>query len=330
MLTMMIALAAAADAPPLRKGLEPLAFLAGHCWKGELKTGEQDTHCFEPVYGGQHLRDRHEVTGGKGVYAGETFYSVAGHEALEFVYFNSLGGVSRGTFEARPEGLKFGDEVYRGADGRRITLSVSWRRAGDDAYEVVTRSADSPEMDGTVAYRRVAEPVTVSKSRALDGSHVLVHETVRDAPLEEVWAAIATPEGWRTWAVPVAWSPEPGLIETSYDPKASPGGPSTIRQRILASVPGRLIAFRTVKAPAGFPHFDVFGQTTGLFELEAAGAGRTRLRLTGAGYPDTEAGRELLGFFEQGNKVSLGQLRTRFASGPIDWAKMRDVAKKGD
>ena len=67
MLTMMIALAVATAPPQLREGLQPLAFLAGHCWSGEFKTGERDTHCFEAVYDGQHLRDRHEVTGGKGV-----------------------------------------------------------------------------------------------------------------------------------------------------------------------------------------------------------------------------------------------------------------------
>lgn len=55
------------------------------------------------------------------------------------------------------------------------------------------------------------------------------------------------------------------------------------------------------------------------FELEAAGAGRTRVRLTGTGYADTEAGRALLGFFRAGNRISLERLRDRFARGPLDW-----------
>jgi hypothetical protein len=37
------------------------------------------------------------------------------------------------------------------------------------------------------------------------------------------------------------------------------------------------------------------------------------VRLTGAGYADTEAGRRLLGFFERGNQVSLDALKARFA-----------------
>jgi len=148
-----------------------------------------------------------------------------------------------------------------------------------------------------------------------------------DAPVGEVWSAISSVEGWKSWAVPVAWAPEPNLIETSYDPAARPGDKSTIRQRLIAQVPGRLLVFSTVKAPEGFPHFDTYAKVTSVFELEPVSARRTRVRLTGSGYADSDAGRQLLGFFEQGNKVSLEQLRTRFTTGPIDWPKMRSAAK---
>lgn len=329
---MAAALAAPAPAPvpAVRPGLEPLGFLVGHCWRGELPSGEPDTHCFEPVYGGQHIRDRHEVAVAVGrTYAGETFYSVDGAGGVEFTYYNSLGGVSRGTMRAGEGRLNFGNEEYRGPDGRRITISVFWRPLGDDAYEVVTASADSQEMNGTVVYRRLP-PVTVSESRAPDGSHILVHEIEIAAPAAEVWTAIATADGWRTWAVPRAWASEPDIIETSYSMTAAPGDPSTIRQRILASIPGRMIAFRTVKAPDGFPNFETFRQTTGVIELEPIGEGRTHLRLTGAGYPDTEAGRQLLGFFRDGNRISLEQLRQRFLTGPIDWNRRQPTSMRGE
>jgi uncharacterized protein YndB with AHSA1/START domain len=333
MISMVAALALAGEASNLRPGLEPLAFLVGHCWQGTFeRTGERDTHCFESVYGGQHVRDRHEVTGGTGTYAGETFYSAEGPDAVAFTYFNSLGGVSRGSMHGEPGQLNFGNEEYRGADGRAITLSVFWRRVGDDAYEVVTASADAPAMNGTVTYRRLAPEITVTESRSLDGTHMLVHETLVEAPLADVWSAISTAEGWRTWAVPVAWVPaaEPDIIETSYSAAAVPGGPDTIRQRILANIPGRMIAFRTIKAPEGFPNFESFRRTTGLFELEADGDARTRVRLTGAGYPDDEAGRQLLGFFREGNRVSLERLRQRFVTGPIDWSHMSRAAAEGE
>ena len=166
-----------------------------------------------------------------------------------------------------------------------------------------------------------AQDVTMDERREADGTTTLSHAIVIDAPVADVWAAISTAAGWRTWAVPVAWdSPvEPDTIETSYNPAAQPGDPSTIRQRILARIPGRLLVFRTVKAPQGFPHFETFARTTGFMELEPLGERRTRVRVTGTGYPDTEAGRTILGFFRDGNRVSLESLRQRFVSGPRDW-----------
>jgi hypothetical protein len=47
-------------------------------------------------------------------------------------------------------------------------------------------------------------------------------------------------------------------------------------------------------------------------------AGQTRVRLTGTGYADTDAGRQLLGFFREGNRVSLERLRDRFANAPAN------------
>jgi len=161
-----------------------------------------------------------------------------------------------------------------------------------------------------------APAAAATKERAPDGTHLLVHEAVVDAAPADVWAAISTAEGWKSWAVPVAWAPAPDTIETSYTPTARPGDPSTIRQQVLLRVPRRLMVFRTVKAPAGFPDFDTYSRVVSAFELEPAGDGRTRVRLTGTGYADSEAGRRLLGFFEKGNQASLDALKARFAKTP--------------
>jgi uncharacterized protein YndB with AHSA1/START domain len=162
--------------------------------------------------------------------------------------------------------------------------------------------------------------IAIASQREADGAHRLTHETIVEAPIAEVWTAISTAEGWTAWATPVAWAGE-DTIETSYTPTASPGDPSTIRQQILARLPGRILVFRTTKAPDGFPHFDTFSRVISFFELAPEGERRTRVRLTMTGYADTEAGRQLLGFFREGNRVSLDRLRRRFASGPLDWAR---------
>jgi uncharacterized protein YndB with AHSA1/START domain len=170
-----------------------------------------------------------------------------------------------------------------------------------------------------------AQEVIVSDRHEADGTLTLSHEVIVPAPRDAVWAALSTPEGWRTWATPVSWVPadDPDGIEGSYNPEARPGGTDLIRQHFVARLPGRLLVFRTVRAPQGFPHFETYARVTIFIELESVDAGHTRVRLTGTGYADDEAGRLLFGFFRDGNRISLERLRQRFVSGPLDWAAIR-------
>ncbi|MBV8687360.1 MAG: hypothetical protein JOZ90_12935 [Alphaproteobacteria bacterium] len=153
-ISLIAALAAAAVQPALRPGLEPLGFLVGHCWRGEIKPGQFDTHCFEPVFGGQHVRDRHKVAGAGSPYEGETLYSWDG-AAIAFTYWNSLGGVSRGFVRAEAGGLNFGEQSYRGANGERVSIATSWRRVGPDSFEAVVASAGRPSLDRTTRFHRI-------------------------------------------------------------------------------------------------------------------------------------------------------------------------------
>jgi uncharacterized protein YndB with AHSA1/START domain len=182
----------------------------------------------------------------------------------------------------------------------------------------------------TAAPATASEAVKVEERREADGTYTLVHEVTVAAAPGDVWRAISTAEGWRGWAAPVARmvAGEADLIETSYDPAAAPGGPATIRQLFLVRIPDRKLVFRTVKGPDGFKHIDSFSKVTSTFELRPAGAGRTRVRLSGAGYPDDEAGRQLVGFFRTGNRLSLEMLRTRFEHGPIDWSQKLGAVTK--
>src|SRR5262245_20833526 len=71
----------------------PQAFLAGSGWKGTFPDGKRtDEHCFEWVYGGQFLRDRHTVKGGEAPYGGETiYYWDAESKLVNYLYINVLG-----------------------------------------------------------------------------------------------------------------------------------------------------------------------------------------------------------------------------------------------
>jgi uncharacterized protein YndB with AHSA1/START domain len=332
MIIALLALAAAQAAlpPPPRVNLtEPFAgmqFLVGHCWQGTFVDGKVDTHCFEQVYRGTLIRDRHEVTGG---YAGETLYNWDASRTLaEYTYWNVSGGVSRGTMRERDGVLDFGDEVYSSREGRETRIATTWRRIDDSAYEVRVTSGADPTGSRVIRYVRVdAAPVRVTENKAADGSRTLTHELVVPAPPEQVYAAFSTPEGWRTWAVPHAWAAagDPDLMETSYSPAAAQGDPRNIRQRFVLRMPDRLIVFRTVRTPPGFPHAAEYQRVTSVVELEPVGDG-TRVRLSGTGYPAGAAGDTLLGFFREGNRTSLEQLRSRFVSGPVDWAARRVAA----
>lgn len=173
------------------------------------------------------------------------------------------------------------------------------------AAEPVTEAAPEASPASTIE--------TATKTEA-DGTAMTVHSTVIAAPITDVWTAISTPEGWRSWAAPLArWAEgESDVIETSYNPDELAGGPGAIWQQFVARIPGRLLVFRTIKVPDDFPHGDDYKQVTSFIELQPEGSG-TRLTLTATGYPDSEGGRALVAFFAKGNAVALEALRRHLA-----------------
>lgn len=166
-----------------------------------------------------------------------------------------------------------------------------------------------------------AQEVAVARSLEADGSTTLVHEVTIPASREQVWQAVSTAQGWMEWAVPIAWDDSSvGTLETSYNPQARPGDPGTIVQQFVATIPGRLLAFRTVKAPEGFPAAETYYRVTSVFELEPMTSG-TRLRLTSVNFAATPEGAQLADFFATGNASTLEALRQRFLTGPKDWTE---------
>lgn len=166
-----------------------------------------------------------------------------------------------------------------------------------------------------------AQEVDVTLTTEADSTRTLTHEITIPAPMTEVWRAIATVEGWRTWAVPLARpvTGSPDRIETGYDPGAAPGAPTTIEQQWVRREAPRRVVFRTTRTPAGFPYAEAYRRVTSSFNLAPVGVAHTRVRLTGTGYPPGPPGDTLIAFFRDGNRTSLQQLHMRFVSGPIDW-----------
>jgi len=116
---------------------KPMAFLAGHCWKGKLADGKQtDEHCFAWMVGGQVLRDTHTVRAGDAaVFTGETTYYVdSAAKRVQFLYVESTGGSSTGSVDNAPDALLFPDGRYT-SDGETLAYRARWTRQGDQAYE---------------------------------------------------------------------------------------------------------------------------------------------------------------------------------------------------
>ena len=133
LLVMSAAASAMAQLP-----LQPFAPLVGHCFAGPAPGDKgTDKHCFESVYGGQHVRDRHAITvGGTEVYAGETIYSVKGSQVI-FTYVNSLGGLGTGTATRDAADGRFGGTIHATPDGKEQPMAAIWKLTAD-GYEVIS------------------------------------------------------------------------------------------------------------------------------------------------------------------------------------------------
>jgi hypothetical protein len=117
--------------------LQPFASFVGHCWSGDAPGGGgTDTHCFEAVYGGQHIRDRHTVVvNGKRVYEGEALYSVEAG-AITFTYWNSIGGVGHGSASAAGAEMHFNGQMRPSPSSQAEPMKATWRTVAD-GYEVI-------------------------------------------------------------------------------------------------------------------------------------------------------------------------------------------------
>jgi hypothetical protein len=127
--------AGAAEAAP--DPLQPLAFLAGHCFKGTIPgRGDVDEHCFQWVLGGKALRDVHTVRGASHPdYVGETtYYWDSAARRIEYLYVETAGGIMRGTVQPGERSLVFPETRYV-ADGQATTLRVRWSMLPDQGYE---------------------------------------------------------------------------------------------------------------------------------------------------------------------------------------------------
>lgn len=150
---------------------------------------------------------------------------------------------------------------------------------------------------------------TIDTTRS--GELVMIQELTMKAPLQKVWDAYTTEEGWEGWAVPLAEIDfrVNGTIKTNYNSKGTIGDSTTIVTHILNYVPHRLI---TLQAEMGdnFPDFLIKDEKDlyNVITFEQSGPSRTRLVSYGIGYKNNEQYHKLMNYFIQANRETLGKL----------------------
>jgi len=130
----------------------------GACWRADFSAKVEDTHCFEAMYGGAHVRDRHEVKDkGRVIYAGETIYSVDGPD-LVFTYVNSLGGVGLGKVGTSDKSLGFTGSMRPAPDKPEQEISSEWKIIDADHYEVRSLvPSKNGELEKPLKFARVTK-----------------------------------------------------------------------------------------------------------------------------------------------------------------------------
>ena len=171
------------------------------------------------------------------------------------------------------------------------------------------------------AAKRVTSVVDSTQSNNL----VLIQEFDVKVPLDSVWNAFTTKQGWEGAFVPLAEVDFRinGTIKTSYTKGATIGDSTTIVLNIINYVPKRLITLQAEIA-AHFPAFMKADEKDfyNLIYFEEVEESLTRVTSYGIGYKNNEKYRSLLKFFISGNEMSYMNLISYLETGvPVKYAE---------
>jgi uncharacterized protein YndB with AHSA1/START domain len=170
-----------------------------------------------------------------------------------------------------------------------------------------------------------ADPIVIKDQsfKDADGHRVLQIMTVVNAPLDDVWKAFTTDNGFRRWAVPVTHITlgNDGMMESSYELTSKIGDPDNIKNKIIAYLPEKLIVLQNSHVPKGAP-FDpvLIASIRTIITFEPVDAAHTRVTEAQVGYGEGAGYDDMYKHFRDGNAYALHTLAQSFITGPVDWA----------
>jgi uncharacterized protein YndB with AHSA1/START domain len=140
------------------------------------------------------------------------------------------------------------------------------------------------------------------------------------ATMDQAWDAWTTEAGITSFMAPAARiEPRPGgLFEIHFDPLAQAGDRGADDMRYLALQPKTMLSF-TWNAPPSLPQARSQG-TAVIVRFEPLGDKQVRVSLHHVGWGDGGEWDQAYAYFDKAWGKVLGNLKTRFESGPIDWS----------
>ncbi len=154
-----------------------------------------------------------------------------------------------------------------------------------------------------------------------DIHRALRKEVTVAAPAEEVWKAWTTEEGLKTFFAPGAKVELTvgGAYEIYFLPSNPPGKRGADDCNVLAFEPMKRLAV-TWNAPPQFPNVRKL-RTRVVLEFEPVSARETRVKFTQDGWGWGQEWDATYAYFDKAWDGVLGNLKKRFAEGPIDWSQ---------
>ncbi len=205
--------------------------------------------------------------------------------------------------------------------GRRVMASNTLTPVSPDTIrQTYAVSPDSGKTwvtmsDGRYVRRHAETAGTNASGNAMANTSPIVAEGVVAASPGEVWSALTTGDGLRSWFAPKADLDlrVGGAVRTNFDAAGALDGPGATTSTLLAVEPGRLLVTKVTTPPRGFPFANALARTVNTTQLEGEGANRTRVRMTVVGFGADEESQRLRAFLERDRALEIESLQRRFA-----------------
>jgi uncharacterized protein YndB with AHSA1/START domain len=210
-----------------------------------------------------------------------------------------------------------------------VLLLAAFAAAQQNAKADVAKP-DVSKMHDNLPDQQFTAKVTSTSYVAPTGERVLRHEVDVPAPLADVWNAMTTSEGIRSFIAPVTLVElkSGGCYCTNYTPGTHIGDKGTISNRVLSYIPQQMLSAKINLVDIFPPQPRAENSLFLVLEFSARDPQSTHVKASLLGFGTGEQWDKVYKFFDTGNAYTFGQLYKRFVVGPKKWPEA--TTAKGD